>query len=102
EKEMEVSVNALKSGEVAFYNADGSPNVKTMLEAALWLKNKDQIIKAAVEKGKTKGVKQITKKLALPKRSSGLTTRKLHTQGNLDDAYKKEREKRRKKSGGLL
>jgi hypothetical protein len=102
EKEMEDTATALKTGEIAFFNADGSPNVKVMVEAALWLKNKDKIIKAAIEKGKVKGTRQVTKKLALPKRGSGLTTRKLQTQGDLDEAYQREKEKRRKKMKGNL
>ncbi len=89
------AVNALKTGEISFANADGSPNVKLMLEAALWVKNKGAITKANAAKGKLKGTRQEQKKRAMPRRGSSVTTRMISTDGSLNDAVNAEKKRRR-------
>lgn len=91
--------NDLRSGKFSFVNQDGSPNVGLIMEAYLAIKHRDDIDKANVERGRTKGVRSEVQKRSLPKRGTGVTTRSLSTKGGLDAAYEEAKAKRKKEKG---
>lgn len=90
-------VEEIKSGKM-LYSEEGDLKVDVLLEAALWRRYRADILKAQAEKAKTKGVLQERKKRMMPSRSSLSVTTRIPAETSADAAYKRERERLKKKN----
>jgi hypothetical protein len=96
QKSVEEAAANVLSGKL-FTKADGTLNATVLIEAALWATHKHDILKAATEKAKLKGIVQERKKRVMPSRSSGVVTRPM-SDASKNQAYQDAREKLKVKS----
>jgi hypothetical protein len=91
QKSVEEAAANVLSGKL-FTKADGTLNATVLIEAALWATHKHDILKAATEKAKLKGIVQERKKRVMPSRSNGVVTRPM-SDASKNQAYQDAREK---------